>query len=108
LLAVWVFLGGFIGDIEAGRNSTIVKFLCFFGETGAVVKIDVPEGEPSVREPAKAFTPRQLEKRLAGAQLARGKNEILRAQGVFGHNAYNPGPHTARRNRGLEPHRSNG
>jgi transcriptional regulator with XRE-family HTH domain len=84
---------GFIGDIEAGRNSTMVKLVRFLGETGAVMKIDVPEGEPSVREPAKPFTPRQLEKRLVEAQLARERNEILRAQGLFGHNDYNPGPH---------------
>jgi transcriptional regulator with XRE-family HTH domain len=69
----------FIGDIEAGRNSTTVKLLRFFAETGAVMNIDVPGGEPSVRKPTKPLTPRQLKERLAEAQLARRRSEILRA-----------------------------
>lgn len=82
----------YIYEMERGRESKeITRILAALAATGAVMTIDVPEGEPVPERVPKVLTPEQMKTRLAEAKQDRERNEILRAQGYFGHNDYNPG-----------------
>jgi len=83
---------GLIGNLESGRDSKIVTALLgVLAETGAVMTIAIPEGEPAPERVPEVLTPEQMEKRLAEAKEDRERNESARRQGLFGHNDYNPG-----------------
>ena len=82
----------YIYEIERGRESKeIVRILAALAATGAVMTIDVPEGEPVTERVPEVLTPEQMKKRLTEAKEDRERNEIARRQGLFGHNDYNPG-----------------